>query len=272
MPEILWASFFLSLAAYVAACVTFLIQARRRNTDAPTNRRPARLLEAGAGLHLIYLILFAVIDRRCPVYSMHSALGIVSLVGVVSYAVLSRGRRLEALGGFVAASAAVFLVIARFLGTSPASPNDRWLMAFHITSNLLGGGMVLVAGCAAAFYIWNERRLRKRRVLGQGPKLPPLESLDSVVHRLLWIGVPLLTIGLLTGRIVIKHVDAVSAGDKLRAALSGASWLVLLAVLGLRQFASWRGRRPAYATLIGSLGIFVVIALYIARAMIGDGL
>jgi ABC-type uncharacterized transport system permease subunit len=272
MPEILWASFFLSLAAYVAACVAFIAQARRRNTPLPGKRMAPRLLEAGAGLHLLYLILYAVIDRRCPVYSMHSALGIVSLVGVVSYAVLSRARRLEALGGFVAASAAVFLVLARLIGGSTSTPNNRWLMAFHITSNLLGGGLLLVAGCAAAFYIWNERRLRSRRVLGQGAKLPPLESLDSVIHRLLWIGVPLLTIGLLTGRLVIEHVEVVSAGDKLRAALSGVSWLVLLAVLGLRQLGRWRGRRPAYATLVGSLGIFVVIALYVVRALMGDGL
>jgi ABC-type uncharacterized transport system permease subunit len=89
---------------------------------------------------------------------------------------------------------------------------------------------------------------------------------------LLWIGLPLLTIGLLTGRMVIKHAEVITAGDKFRAGLSGASWLLLLAVLVLRQVASWRGRRPAYATLCGALGIFVVIALYIVRALVGDGL
>jgi ABC-type uncharacterized transport system permease subunit len=102
--------------------------------------------------------------------------------------------------------------------------------------------------------------------------LPPLESLDTVSHRLLWIGLPLLTIGLLSGRVVIQHTELITVGDTFRAALSGASWLVLLAVLVLRQAASWRGRRPAYATLAGALGVFIVIALYIVRALIGDGL
>ena len=230
------------------------------------------LLQIGAVLQLAYLILYAIMDRRCPVYSLHSALGIVSLVGVVSYAVLSRGRHLEALGGFVAASAAIFLVTARSLAASTPTPNQRWLMAIHITSNLLGGGILLVAGCASAFYLLNERRLKSRRVLGQGSKLPPLESLDAVVHRLLWIGLPLLTIGMLTGRMVIKHAEVITAGDEFRAALSGTSWLLLTAVLVLRQVASWRGRRPAYATLGGALGIFVVIALYVARAVLGEGL
>jgi ABC-type uncharacterized transport system permease subunit len=272
MHEILWASFFLSAGNYIASGLLFLAQARRRTSVHLGPKWAPRLLEAGAALQLIYLILYAVVDRRCPVYSLHSALGIVSLVGVVSYAVLSRGRHLEALGGFVAASAAVFLVVARTLGASTPMPNQRWLMAIHITSNLLGGGILLVAGCAAAFYVLNERRLKSRRALGQGPKLPPLESLDAVVHRLLWIGLPLLTIGLLSGRMVIQHAEVVTAGDKFRAGLSGGSWLVLLAVLVLRQFASWRGRRPAYATLGGALGIFVVILLYVARALLAEGL
>ncbi len=272
MHEILWASFILSAASYLVACLLFLAQARRRSAMHLGPRWAPRLLEIGGILQFAYLILYAVMDRRCPVYSLHSALGIVSLVGVASYAVLSRGRHLEALGGFVAASAAVFLVTAHSLAGSTPVPNQRWLMAFHITSNMLGGGILLVAGCASAFYLVNERRLKSRHVLGQGSRLPPLESLDAVVHRLLWIGLPLLTIGLLTGRMVIEHTRVITVGEKFRAGLSGASWLLLLAVLVLRQVASWRGRRPAYATLGGALGILVVIALYVARALLGDGL
>lgn len=272
MSAILWVSFLLSGGSYVAACTLFWALARQRPVTQLGPGWPARLLELGAALQLVYLVLSSVTDRRCPVYSLHTALGIVSLVGVGTYAVLSRGRRLEALGGFVAASALVFLIAARSIVGRPPEPNDRWLMALHITSNLLGGGVLLVAGCAAAFYLWSESRLRHRKALGQGTKLPPLESLDSVLHRLLWIGMPLLTVGMLTGRLVIKQAEVVTSGDKIRAFLSVASWLLLLVVLALRQFAKWRGRRPALATLVGAIGIFAIIALYIGRAVVGDGL
>ena len=271
MNGILWATFILSAASYLASCGLFVAQARRRPATYVGPSWAPRMLEIGAVLHLAYLIVFSVMDHRCPVYSMHSALGIVSLVGVVTYVVVSRGRRLEAIGGFVAASAALFLVAAHTIAARPASANDRWLMAVHITSNFLGGGILLVAGCASAFYIWSERRLRARRALGQGPKLPPLESLDAIVHRLLWIGVPVLSLGILTGRIVVKHAETVSAGGRIRALLSISSWLLLLVVLLLRQFRGWRGRRAAYAALAGALGILLVIALYVGRAMLGVG-
>ena len=272
MIGILWASFLASAGSYLASCTLFVAQARRRPAISVGPRWAPRLLEIGAVLQLAYLILLSVMDRRCPVYSLHSALGILSLVGVVTYAVVSRGRRLEALGGVVAAFAALFLVTAHAIADHPVAPNDdRWLVAFHITASFLGGGILLVAGCASALYLWSERRLRHRRALGAGTKLPPLESLDTLVHRLLWIGVPLLTVGILTGGVVSKHVAAVTTGDHVRAGLAVGSWLLLLAVLGLRQFASWRGRRPAYAALGGALGIFLVIALYIARAVLGMG-
>jgi len=271
MNELLWSAFILSTVCYLASCALFVAHARRGHAPPVPARWPPRLLESGAVLHLVYLILYSVFDHRCPVYSMHSALGFISLVGVVTYVVLSRSRRLEAIGGFVAALAALFLITAHAIAVRPVSPNDRWLMAFHITSNLLGGGILLVAGCASAFYIWSDRRLRQRRSLGQGPKLPPLESLDGVVHRLLWIGLPLLTIGILTGRIAIHHAGTVTSGERIRAVLSTGSWLLLLAVLFLRQLRSWRGRRPAYAVLLGALGILLVIALYVGRAMLGGG-
>jgi ABC-type uncharacterized transport system permease subunit len=271
MNALLWAAFVLSAACYLASCGFFVAQARRGPSLHLRPWWPARLLAVGALLHLAYLILYSVADRQCPVYSLHSALGFVSLVVVVTYAVLSRKRQLPAIGGFVAASAALFLIAAHSIAASPAVPNDRWAMAIHITANLLGGGILLIAGCASAFYLWSERRLRRRRSLGQGPKLPPLESLDAVVHRLLWIGLPLLTIGILTGRIVIRHAESVTTGGQVRAALSVGSWLLLLAVLFLRQLRGWRGRRPAYAVLAGALGVLLVIVLYIARAAFGVG-
>jgi ABC-type uncharacterized transport system permease subunit len=271
MNAILWAAFLSSAASYLLSCGFFVAQARRKPALHLPPQGPLRLLELGAVLHLLYLVLLSVLDRRCPVFSMHSALGIISLVGVVTFAVVSRGRRLEALGGFVSALAALCLVATHLVATRPPSTNDRWLLAIHITSNFVGGGILLVAGCASAFYLWNERRLRQRRSLGQGPKLPPLESLDSVVHRLLWIGVPLLTVGILSGRLVMKLTEHVSAGDRVRALLSIGSWLLLLGVLVLRQWRGWAGRRPAYLALAGALGILVVIALYVARAMLGAG-
>lgn len=269
MNGILWATFLLAAASYLVSCGLFVTQARRKAAVWLPPLGPLRLLKLGAVLHLAYLILNSLVVRLCPVFSMHTALGIVSLVGVVTFAVVGRGRKLEAVGGFVSALAAVFLVATHVIAARPAALDHRWLLALHITANLVGGSMLLIAGGASAFYLWNERRLRQRRSLGQGPRLPPLESLDSIVHRLLWIGVPLLTVGIFTGEWAMKLAGSVSTGDRVRALLALGSWLLLLGVLVLRQWRGWRGRRPATVALLGALGLLLVIALYVARAMLG---
>jgi ABC-type uncharacterized transport system permease subunit len=271
MNGILWATFLLAAASYLVSCGLFVAQARRKPAGWKPPVSPLGLLELGAGLHLAYLILSSVVVRRCPVFSIHSALGIVSLVGVVTFVVVGRRRRLEALGGFVAALAAAFLVATHIVSASTAAGSARWLLAVHITANFVGGGILLVAGCASAFYLWSERRLRQRRSLGQGPKLPPLESLDAIVHRLLWIGVPLLTVGIVSGHWVQKLAGSISTGDRIRALFAVLSWLLLLAVWVLRQWRGWHGRRPATLALLGALGLLLVIALYAARAMLGAG-
>jgi ABC-type uncharacterized transport system permease subunit len=271
MRDVVWSLFALGATSYAASGAIYVAYSLKREGARIGLTWAPRLLGIGAVLHFTHLVVDSTVARACPVFSLHAALGLVSVVAVFAYLGLSRGRRLEAVGGFVAAAAVIFLVGAETVAAHPPGPVNRWLLALHITTNLLGLGVLLVAGAASAFYLWQARRLKEKRMLGIGPKLPPLEALDAVVHRLLWIGLPLLTAGIVTGMVVISHAASVSLGEALRAAFSYASWLLVVGVLVLRQAGNWRGRRPAYATLGGSICILIVICLYVGRAIVGGG-
>jgi ABC-type uncharacterized transport system permease subunit len=269
MPHVIWSLFALAATSYAAAGALYVAHSLRSDGAHIGSAWAPRLLGIGALWHVGHLVVDSTIAHRCPVFSLHAALGLVSVVAVVAYLGQSRGRRLEAMGGFVAAAAVIFLVAAETIAAHQPGPVNRWLLALHITTNLLGLGVLLVAGAASGFYLWQARRLKQKHVLALGPKLPPLEALDAVVHRLLWIGLPLLTLGIVSGMVVISHAAVVSPGEALRAAFSYASWLLVVGVLVLRQAGRWRGRRPAYATLGGALCILVVISLYVGRALLG---
>jgi ABC-type uncharacterized transport system permease subunit len=269
MHHVVWSLFALAATSYAAAGALYVAHSLRSDGARIGWAWAPRLLAIGALWHVAHLVVDSTIAHRCPVFSLHAALGLVSIMAVVAYLGLSRGRRLEAMGGFVAASAVIFLVAAETIAAHPPGRVDRWLLGLHITTNLLGLGALLVAGAASGFYLWQARRLKQKRTLALGPKLPPLEALDAVVHRLLWIGLPLLTAGIVSGMLVIKQAAVVSPGESLRVAFSYASWLLVVGVLVLRQAGRWRGRRPAYATLGGALCILVVISLYVGRALLG---
>jgi ABC-type uncharacterized transport system permease subunit len=139
----------------------------------------------------------------------------------------------------------------------------RGLLALHIASNLLGLGVFLVAGGSSALYVAVERRLRSKKL---GPsRLPPLDALDRAAHRLLLVGFPLLTFGVVTGAFFTQHVSDAGSAAMLRTVLGYATWGLLAAVLLLRQIIGLRGRRAAYGTLAGVACVLFVLLVYAVR-------
>jgi ABC-type uncharacterized transport system permease subunit len=80
-------------------------------------------------------------------------------------------------------------------------------------------------------------------------------------------GFPLLTVGILTGTIWAREIQAGGAGAVARAALSYAAWSLIGGVLLLRASAGWRGRRAAVGTILGFGLTMLVLALYLLRSM-----
>ena len=76
-----------------------------------------------------------------------------------------RRLRLHAIGVAIAPLSLVFLVAAQFVNVSiPAQQVPRGLLALHVTANLVGVGLFLLAGAAAVFYLIEERRLFARGI------------------------------------------------------------------------------------------------------------
>jgi ABC-type uncharacterized transport system permease subunit len=112
-----------------------------------------------------------------------------------------------------------------------------------------------------------ENQLKKKRLVGLFQRLPPLDALDKAEHRFLLAGFPLLTIGILTGTLWARRVEAGSAADLTRAAFGYITWFLYAGVLLLRAAAGWRGRRAAYGTIAGFGFAVIVLILYLLRSL-----
>jgi ABC-type uncharacterized transport system permease subunit len=226
------------------------------------------LLVLGALIHAVHMVAASLLTRVCPVESLQVGLSLTALGAVVAYLLLRRRFRLHAVGAIVGPLALTFLIGAQFVAGPRADAEvSRGLLAFHIAANLLGLGVFLVAGCSSALYVLVERRLRhKKPTLTPGPsRLPPLEALDRAAHRLLLIGFPLLTFGVVTGAVFTQQVSEAGSAALLRTVLGYATWALLAAVLLLRQIIGLRGRRAAYGTLMGVGCVLVVMLVYAVR-------
>src|SRR5690606_29152068 len=96
--------------------------------------------------------------------SLPFALSLSALLMAAAYLGLGRRLGVAALGVAVAPLALTFLVGAQFVAPSPTTDGlSRALLMAHITTNLLGLSLFLLAGAASGFYLVQERRLKVKR-------------------------------------------------------------------------------------------------------------
>lgn len=233
---------------------------------------PARLapwlLGAGVPLHAAQIVVWSLVLGVCPVEGIHFALSVASMLACLAY-LLGRLRfRMDAVGAFVAPQALAFLLASRFVGPAVDSePRLRSaLLPFHVASSLFGIALFTLASAAAVAYLLQERHLKQKNLDGIDC-LPPIDALDRAEHRFLVAGFPMLTVGILTGTIWAREVQAGGAAEVARAALSYAAWSLIGGVLILRASAGWRGRRAALGTIVGFGLTMLVLVFYLVRSM-----
>jgi ABC-type uncharacterized transport system permease subunit len=237
--------FLLGLVAYSLASGLYFVQLTRRGAASSVLRWAPWALGVGALLHAAHVVSASLVTRICPVETLHFALSLSALIAVGAFLWLRRRRPLDALGAFVAPAALCFLVGAQFVGVErPSAGVPRGLLAAHVTANLLGVGLFLLAGATGALYLVQERRLKQKRASSAGLKLPPLDALDRTVHVLLLAGFPLLTVGVVSGNYI--GPSFATAPEALRSLLAFGTWGLLAAVLVARA-ASARRSAPCSA-------------------------
>lgn len=257
-----FAALYFSLVAYSTAATLFFVELARRESTPEGNRYAAIVLGVGALMHALQIGITSFVTNTCPVESLPFALSLSALITATGYIVIRRRWRVDAMGVAVVPIVLAFLVGSQFVGTGPEALGlPRGLLAVHIASNLLGLGLFLLAGAAAAFYIFQERRLKAKRMPS---RLPPLDALDKVEHRLLLAGFPLQTLGAVSGAAFLTDLHMTQA-QLLQVILAYGTWALVASVLLVRAILGWHGRRTAYGTVAGAACVVLVLFLYIVR-------
>jgi ABC-type uncharacterized transport system permease subunit len=272
MQDLAIIAFYLGVIAYSVAATLFFLDLGRREGSPLAQVWGPRALGLGALLHGTHVVTASLLSRICPVESLHFALSLSALILASVYLAFRRRLRMHVVGTFVAPIALTFLVGAQFVALNEEQTLEvpRTLLAIHVTANLTGVGLFVLAAAVGAFYLVQEHQLKEKRVQWLAAKLPPLDALDRTEHRLLFAGFLLLTIGIVTGAVFANGLHA--GAELVRTILAYAAWILVGSVLLLRITAGWRGRRAAYGTIAGAVCVLLVILLYALRPPLGGGL
>jgi cytochrome c-type biogenesis protein CcsB len=95
------------------------------------------------------------------------------------------------------------------------------------------------------------------------------DNLDNISYRIIGIGFPLLTIGIISGGVWANEAWGSYWSWDPKETWALILWLVFAAYLHTRITKSWQGRRPA---IVASLGFVVVWICYLGVNLLGKGL
>jgi ABC-type uncharacterized transport system permease subunit len=204
-----------------------------------------------------------------PAQSVREALGFLSFIVTGGYLLASTRYRLT-LGGAAVMPVSLVLLLAARLTPAGTAPEDLSALGrIHISLATLGVGVFALASALSLIYLAEERALRRKKfdALAFKDRGAPLEALDRLSHRLIWIGFPIFTVALGLGAAWVSKLG--ESLDRPEYPLAAVTWIFYAALLVARQAYGWRGRRAARLTVAGFLAALLVLAIYLVRRMAG---
>ena len=260
-------SFAITASLYGMSCVFYLAMLANPGADKLT--RVARIVLAVAIVgHTGFLVSEYIELGYGPFRSIHGSFSMVSLLVVSIFFAAQFRFRVSVLGAIIVPLTLLFFMGASFGGSvAPVPENVRsMLLPVHIAVNVLGLVCFCVAAAVACGYVIQERQLRQKRIDGISQRLPSLTVLDRWSLRLVTLGFPLLTIGIVTGGMWAVRLGPEAPLLSPNQAFALAAWMLFALVLMLRFAVGWQGRRAAIGTICGFVCTALVLAGYAARA------
>jgi ABC-type uncharacterized transport system permease subunit len=231
---------------------------------------------AGAGLfaHTAYLYYRAVNTTGVPLSSWRDwcLAAAWALMAVYLYLLFFHPR--TSIGLFLLPIVLGLIATAAFAAGAtpfPREPASKVWGAIHGASLAAAAVSMLVGLAAGLMYLWQTRRLKQKRPMGQGMRLPSLEWLQRINHRAIIIALIMLGIGVLGG-MILNSIDHRPKQDRLPlydplvlSTLIMFFWLSAAVVVSLAYKPARQGRKVVYLTLISF--VFLAAALVMGLSL-----
>lgn len=210
-----------------------------------------------------YLGIRGEMRAACPLRSIAEIAVFLAWSLTLFYLLVGPMYRISLLGVFSAPLVAAFQGFALLPGKLDPTPErviatTAWGET-HSAMSVLGYGALALAAVAGVMFLVLDHKLKEHLLKGGlFRNLPPVRELLVSLQRLLWLGMFLLTIGLIAG-ILMPHENP---GAWKHVIAATVVWLAYLALMLVKQIRGLTGRKFAFGTVlifILSLGVFAFV-------------
>jgi cytochrome c-type biogenesis protein CcsB len=283
-------SFNVAFAGYTAALALYLGYALTRNESLSVLGH--RLLGFSVALHAASLVARVIAAHTIPEHAWYvpwsnwfESFSLFALLISAIFLLVQGGTHLPILGAFVLpwswlalvmafsypffsnpdwhiASAREFFALANTAREIPKlqpALQSYW-MAIHVPVMFVSYSAFANAFGIGLAYLVQERQIKSKKPTELSYRLPPLDDLDRLIYRIIFMAFPLLTLGIMLGARWAYDAWGRYWGWDAKETWALITWFVYLIYLHMRLVVGWRGRRTAYLSLVG---FCVVIFTYV---------
>lgn len=144
-------------------------------------------------------------------------------------------------------------------------------VASHVILSILAYSLLTIATAQALLLAFQTRQLKHRHAGGVTRLLPPLQTMESLLFEMLWLGFGLLTLALVTGIGFMDDMLAQHLAHK--TAFSVVAWLIYGLLLFGRHRLGWRGHTAIRFTLGGFAALMLAYfgSKFVLEILLGSG-
>lgn len=210
-----------------------------------------------------YLAVRGEMRGACPLRSIAEISVFLAWSLTVFYILVGPVYRISLLGVFTAPVVVIFQSIALLPGALDPTPervlNTNAWGETHSAMSVLAYGALALAAVAGVMFLVLDHQLKEHQLKsGLFKNMPPVRELLVSLERLLWLGMILLTAGIIAG-ILMPH-ETEGAWEHVFVALG--VWLGYAVLIGIKRIRGITGRKfalGAVAMFILSLGVFAFV-------------
>lgn len=240
------------------AVSTGLIASHIRSVSAGNSHSPSITPAFIAGwlatlLHLGFAYFFCFTDGTLN-FSLSSMAVLVSGLMCLIYVLGSLGIPIRRLGILVFPLTITSLLFSQAWDNETINLSGGGNAAsIHIVVSILAYSLLAIAAIQALLYVFQERQIKRRATPAMLLALPPLQTMELLLFRLIWIGFALLTLTLLSGAVFSQEIFSKPFEFNHHTILAILGWVVFAILLIKRTLQGLRGSQAVYWTVGGFL-------------------
>ena len=187
-------------------------------------------------------------------FSLSSMTVLVSAILVLIYLLGSLAMPIKRLGILVFPLTATSLVFSYFWNSDASYlVNHGGAFGAHILISILAYSFLSIAAIQALLYVYQERQIKNHTTPSMLMALPPLQTMEVLLFRLVGVGFLFLTLTLLSGALFSQQIFGQPFEFKHHTILALMGWGVFAALLFKRFKNGLRGSQAVTWTIIGFL-------------------